>query len=212
MPLKVAITPRSSSNDRPTSTAELRSGSVFSVEAIDERPGICVLEVTGDRAAVVFGNESGGHRWQEYQDRHDRVHTSTVTVAVMTEPPKSQCVIDERDIEVSFCRGSGKGGQNRNKRDTVAVVKHVPTGLAVRAESERSQHANRESAMSLLRARLWQQQSGKASKARADDRRAQVGCGARGDKRRTLQVQHGTVVDHVTGKTWRYRDYAKGLW
>jgi peptide chain release factor 1 len=127
-------------------------------------------------------------------------------------PPKTEVVLGERDIEVRFCRGSGAGGQNRNKRDTVAVITHVATGIVVRAESERSQHANRESAMTLLRAKLWDQARGKAMQARGANRKAQVGCGARGDKRRTLQVRHDVVVDHVTGRKWRYKDYERGIW
>jgi len=201
-----------SSSGRRTSTAALPYGSFFEVEVVDARPGITILEVSGANAERVFSNESGGHRWQEFQDRHDRVHTSTITVAVMPEPPATAVAVRESDIEVSFCRGAGKGGQNRNKRDTVAVIKHTPTGLTVRAESERSQHANRETAMRLLRARLWQAEIGRSASSRAADRKAQVGCGARGDKRRTLQVQHDRVVDHLTGRKWRYRDYEKGVW
>lgn len=191
-----------------------RCGGVFSIEILDRRPGLIVLRVSGADAAVVFRDEAGGHRWQRTppNEKRGRVHTSTITVAVLPEPTEAQVKLDPSDLEVSTTRGSGPGGQNRNKVETCVVIKHRPSGLTVRCESERSQHQNRAAALALLRARLWEAEQSRQLGARADQRKQQVGSGMRGDKRRTIRVQDGTVVDHVTRQRWRFRDYERGEW
>ncbi len=145
-------------------------------------------------------------------ERRGRVHTSTITVAVLPEPTAAELRIAPGDLDWVTCRGSGAGGQHRNKTESCAVVTHRPTGLAVRCESERSQHQNRETALALLRARLHAAEVERRSAARADDRRRQVGSGMRGDKRRTIRCQDGVVVDHPTGRTWTLRAYERGEW
>ncbi len=133
-------------------------------------------------------------------------------MAVLGEPAEAQVVIHDRDIEVSTMRGSGAGGQHRNKTDSAVRMVHVPTGIEVRCEAERSQHENRATALAVLRARLWQAQQDALHGARADDRRRQLGSGMRGDKRRTIRTQDGVVNDHVTGRQWRLKDYERGHW
>ena len=133
-------------------------------------------------------------------------------MAVLPEPTDVQVRLDERDLDYRTCRASGAGGQKVNKTDSAVQLTHKPTGLMVRVETERSQHQNRATALALLRARLWQTQRDAQVAARADDRRGQVGSGMRGDKRRTIAVQRGTVVDHVTGRSWSLRDYLRGAW
>ena len=133
-------------------------------------------------------------------------------MAVLHEPTDVQIRLDDRDLDYRTCRASGAGGQKVNKTDSTVQLTHRPTGLMVRVETERSQHQNRATALALLRARLWQSQHDSQAAARADDRRAQVGSGMRGDKRRTVAVQRGTVVDHVTGRSWSVRDYLRGAW
>jgi peptide chain release factor 1 len=140
------------------------------------------------------------------------VQTSTITVAVLTEPTEAEVRIDERDIEVKTCRASGSGGQKVNKTESAVQVTHRPSGITVRCETERSQTQNKQTAFALLRARLRNAQQEALSGARAADRRAQVGSGMRGDKRRTVRVQDGTVHDHVTGRRWSFRDYERGNW
>lgn len=173
-----------------------------------------VLKVSGKTAATVFRDEAGGHRWQRVPptEKRGRVHTSTVTVAVMREPEPHQFKLDERDLEITTCRGSGAGGQHRNVTDSAVQVKHKPTGVMVRCETERSQMQNKATALALLRARLAERaESDRASKV-ADSRKAQVGSGMRGDKRRTIRQQDNQVNDHLTGRFWRYEEYVKGNW
>jgi peptide chain release factor 1 len=162
----------------------------------------------------VFRDEAGGHRWQRVppNEKRGRVQTSTVTVAVLPEPTEAQVHIAPSELAWTTCRGSGPGGQHRNRTESAVQLTHQPTGLTVRCESERSQHQNRATALSLLRARLWQEEQIRLGREREASRRSQVGSGMRGDKRRTIRVQDGAVHDHVTGRTWVYTDYVRGLW
>jgi peptide chain release factor 1 len=170
------------------------------------------LKISGKKAKQIFEGEAGGHRWQRVPptEKRGRVHTSTITVAVLPAPKKQEVHIDSRDIKETFTCGSGPGGQHRNKNATAVQLVHLPTGITVRAESEKSQFANRENALSILRAKLLQSKKNKYYADREKDRREQVGSGMRGDKIRTIQVRNNTVVDHKTGKKITYKEYAKG--
>jgi peptide chain release factor 1 len=173
-----------------------------------------VFRAAGARAVATFADEPGGHRWQRVPptERRGRVQTSTVTVAVLPEPTPTAVALDPKDLEWSFCRGSGAGGQHRNMTDTAVQVLHRPSGLRVRCETERSKTQNEATALALLRARLYAQEHERRVQSRADARRAQVGSGMRGDKRRTVRVQDGTVTDHVTGRQWQLKQYVRGDW
>lgn len=133
-------------------------------------------------------------------------------MAVLPVPSAAKLRIDHRELEWSTCRGSGAGGQHRNVTDSAVQLKHRSTGITVRCESQRSQHQNRETALSILRARMDEMVRDIADTRRSRERRQQVGSGMRGDKRRTIRTQDGRVTDHVTGKTWRYSDYVRGDW
>lgn len=196
------------------STANSVSGGLFDAEIIEERPGLLVFRVSGAEADRTFENEAGGHRWQRIPptERNGRVQTSTVTVAVLQEPTETQVVIRDGDLEWSICRGSGAGGQHRNVTDSAVQLRHKPSGLVVRCESERSQHRNKASALSVLRSRLWAMENSRRLGAVAENRKRQVGSGMRGDKRRTIRVRDGAVNDHITGRKWRYADYVAGKW
>ena len=131
-------------------------------------------------------------------------------MAVLDESNEHTVNIDPRDLEIKVCRGSGKGGQKRNVTDCAVQVKHLPTGLTVRVESDRSQQANKRAAITLLSQKLSLKARQEAVESRNRRRKAQVGSGMRGDKRRTVRVQEGKVRDHLTGRVCRVRDYLKG--
>ncbi|MHC4237266.1 MAG: peptide chain release factor-like protein [Planctomycetota bacterium] len=179
-----------------------------------ERPGLIVFKATGKQAAKTFANESGGHRWQRIPptEKRGRRQTSTITVAVMSIPKESELRINDKDLDYKTCRGSGAGGQHRNVTDSAVQLTHIPTGISVRCESERSQHFNRETALEMLRAQLMKSQRTKDSNSRAADRKSQIGSGMRADKRRTIRVQDASVTDHVLNKTWNLKDYLRGNW
>jgi peptide chain release factor 1 len=168
--------------------------------------------VTGKGVDKVFEHEAGGHRWQAISptDKKGRVHTSTITVAVLQEPREHELVLYEQDLEIETMRGSGAGGQHRNKTDSAVRITHTPTGVIVRCESERSQSLNKETAMAVLRARILETRDSAAGEARSSERRSQVGSGQRGDKVRSIDVPEDRVTCHITGRRWRYRDYCRG--
>lgn len=174
-----------------------------------------MLRIGGKRVRDAFADEAGGHRWQRVppNEKRGRVHTSTVTVAVLAEPSEVELPrLDPRDLDITTCRSSGNGGQNVQKTDSAVQIVHRPSGLIVRCETERSQTYNRETALAILRARLHEHRTSAVTEARASERRRQIGSGQRGDKRRTIAVQRNSVVDHVTGRAWRYGDYERGKW
>lgn len=135
-----------------------------------------------------------------------------MTVAVLPDPESCLVEVKEADLEWTTTRGSGPGGQNRNKVETCVVVKHKPSGLVVRCETERSQWRNKQLALGVLKARLQQRLDEATHQTLGSERKNQVGSGMRGDKRRTIRTQDGIVKDHLTGKTWRYSDYVTGNW
>lgn len=182
---------------------------------LEARPGFVVLRASGKGVRAMFADEAGGHRWQRVppNEKRGRVHTSTVTIAVLDEPTERELPEPPaHELQVTTCRASGSGGQHLQKTDSAVQIKHLPTGLVVRCETERSQSYNRLTALAVLRARLHERRSADEASARADDRRRQIGSGQRADKRRTVAVQRDSVVDHETGRAWRYADYVRGKW
>lgn len=169
------------------------------------------FRATGKRAAEVFSNESGGHRWQRASptDKRGRTHTSTITVAVLSEPDKHEYHLDEREIVITTRRGSGPGGQHKNKTDSCVDIKHIPTGITVTVDG-RHQHKNKVLAKSILSAKLLTIKRERDTIERNKDRKQQLGCGMRGDKRRTIRVGDNQVVDHLLGKTIAFKQYEKG--
>src|SRR6476659_9967232 len=132
-----------------------RPGGGFSLEVVEDLPSQVTLRVSGRGAEAAFADEAGGHRWQRVppNDKRGRVHTSTVTVAVLEEPSEIELPrLDPSELDISTCRGSGNGGQNVQKTDSAVQIRHIPTGLIVRCETERSQAYNKATALALLRA------------------------------------------------------------
>ncbi len=130
----------------------------------------------------------------------------------MAPPEPHRVVVHDRDLVIETMRASGSGGQHLQKTDSAVRIRHLPTGIEVRCESERSQSANRETALAILRARIVEHEQRRRDDERAADRRRQVGSGQRGDKRRTIRTQDDQVVDHVDGRAWTFRRYVRGDW
>ena len=138
------------------------------------------------------------------------MQTSTVTVAVISEEKNFAYKLDRNEVQKICTMGSGPGGQHRNKTQSVVVLTHKPTGITVKCEDERSQHKNAEKAWIELERRLSELHF-KAGKAEENSiRQSQIGCGERGDKRRTYRVQDGFVKDDITGKKASMKDVLKG--
>ena len=163
-----------------------------------------VGKITGAGCYDALKNESGCHRVQRVPDteKSGRVHTSTATVAVLPEVEAKEVLIKDSDCEVTFSRGGGPGGQNINKVETAVRILHKPTGIVISSRAERSQHANREAALSLLRAKLYELQRLEATGQLTAERRAQVGSGERSEKIRTYNFPDDRITDHRIGKKW----------
>lgn len=163
-----------------------------------------IAKIHGAGAYDDLKQESGVHRVQRIPktEKSGRVHTSTATVAILPELEPKELVINPNDLEVTFSRAGGPGGQNVNKVETAVRLTHKPSGIVVSARAERSQHANRELAMSLLRAKLYEIQRDSEFQKFAADRKAQVGTGDRSEKIRTYNFPDDRITDHRIGKKW----------
>ncbi|MFA5084125.1 MAG: PCRF domain-containing protein [Candidatus Paceibacterota bacterium] len=163
-----------------------------------------VAEIAGEGVYDALKFESGVHRVQRIPatEKAGRVHTSTISVAVLKEVEQTQIQVNPSDLEVTFFRSSGPGGQNVNKVETAVRILHKPSGVVVASQVDRSQSANRDRAMNILRAKLFEFKQEEEQKKMGALRKEQIGSGDRSEKIRTYNFPQDRITDHRIGKKW----------
>ena len=163
-----------------------------------------IVEIEGKEVYKILKNEAGVHRVQRVPttEKNGRVHTSTATVAILPKPKLDQVTIKPDEVLVEFYRAAGHGGQNIQKVETAVRLKHKPTGIIVQCQTERFQHQNRDRAMEILQAKIWEYEKEKAVGDEGKSRKNQVGTAKRCEKIRTYNFPQDRLTDHRIGQSW----------
>jgi len=164
-----------------------------------------IFEIKGSDAYSKMKYEAGVHRVQRIPEteKSGRIHTSTATVAVLAKPKKTEININPQDLKIDIAKSSGPGGQNVNKRMTAVRITHLPTGITVKSQAERSLPQNKENALAILEARLLEKKEREEISKIDKERRAQIGTAERAEKIRTYNFPQDRVTDHRIKKSWQ---------
>lgn len=198
------------SNSRSTLSGPF--GGRFELEILSDREGVLIFKATGNNAAASFRHEAGGHRFQRVPEteRSGRVHTSTITIAVLASTEAAEIQLNDSDFSWTAIRGSGAGGQARNKTSNCIMLTHKPSGITVRVENGRSQHQNLQTAKTMVLAKIRKASLDAAKTAMDATRKRDLGTGQRGDKIRTIALQRDQVIDHTRNHRMTATQYLKG--